>query len=404
MTRSALEHAGFQQRTDHISQRVQNSIISPIKEIAFLASTRQDIIPFAWGVPYVETPRHIRQALQAALDTDPAIGQYSPTLGLLPLREAAAKKIRVEFGVTVDPATELIVSAGAMEMLMVTMQTVVNPGDEVIVTNPGFASHLEQIILAGGTPVFLSLDESQGWKMDVAALEKLVTPKTKAIIICSPNNPTGTIFSQVELDAIAEVVLKHNLILVTDEPYHFLTYDGATCPNLISDERLRYNRISCFSLSKEYAMTGYRVGYVFAEAGMIRQLLKVHDNTLVSAPRPSQVAAIAALTGDQQCVVELRDILQQRRDLMCQYLDQMSAWISYVKPQGSYYVLIKFTVKDIDDVAMAVDILNQAKVALVPGSAFGPAGKNHFRLCYGCTEEMIKEGMERLHTYFKNNY
>lgn len=401
-TRSTLEQAGIQQRTDHISDRVRQINISPIKEIALLASTRPDIVPFAWGVPHVVTPPHIREALKQALDHDTSVGHYAPSMGLLTLRQAAAAQIQQRFGVVVDPQQELIVSAGAMEMLLVALQTVVNPGDEVIVTDPSFASYQEQIALAGGVPVFLPLDEARGWQLDVSQLEQLITPRTRVILLCSPNNPTGTVFRQEDLNVIADAVLKHNLILITDEPYHFLTYEQSDCPNLVRDERLRYQRISCFSLSKEYAMTGYRVGYVFAEPGMIRQLLKIHDNNVVSAPRPSQVAAVAALTGDQQCVVELRDILRKRRDLMCGWLDQLSEWVTYVKPEGSYYVFVKFK-QSVDDVQLAIDLLNQAKIAVVPGSGFGPMGKSHLRFCFGCSEELIHEGMRRFQTYLQTN-
>lgn len=403
-TRSALDTAGIQQRTDHISDRVRKIIISPIKEIALLASQKPDVVHFAWGIPHVETPLHIREALREALLHDPVLGQYSPTFGLPALRQAAAEKLTRQFNVPVDAMSEVVISAGAMEMLMVAMQAVVNPGDEVIITDPGFASYQEQITLAGGVAKFLPLLEEKNWAMDLAALPALVTSKTKAIILCSPNNPTGTIFSAAELKAVADLAVAHNLIVITDEPYHFLTYDGLSCPTLVSDERLRNNRIACFSLSKEYAMTGYRVGYVFAEAGMIRQLLKVHDNTLVSAPRPSQVAAIAALQGDQQCVEDLRLTLQRRRDVMCEQLDSMSKWFSYVRPQGSYYVFVKFLPEVVNDVQMALDILNEVGVAVVPGSAFGPSGKNHFRLCYGCTEPDIIKGMERIKQFMQKHY
>jgi aminotransferase len=191
-----------------------------------------------------------------------------------------------------------------------------------------------------------------------------------------------------------------------------LAYNGAKVPNLISDERLRRNRISCFSFSKEYAMTGYRVGYVFAEEGMIRQMLKVHDSFIVSAPRPSQVAALAALKGDQACVAELRQTLQDRRDRLCTHLDRMKKWFSYVKPAGAYYCFPKFLPfvdaqkqgKIGDTVQLAIDILYGAKVAVVPGIAFGPDGKNHLRFCFGCTLPEIDEGMARLEAWLKKHY
>lgn len=400
MTRSALDYSGQQHRTEHISDRAQQIVVSPIKEIALLASTMPDVIPFAWGVPHIPTPLHIRQAVADALINDPELGYYSPSYGLPSLRQAISTRLKNSFKVEINPDTEVLVTAGAMEGLMCAIQAVVNPGDEVIVTDPGFSSHREQILLAGGVTVSWTLHDQNNWKPDIAELERLVTPRTKAILFCSPVNPTGTILSQAVLEVIATIALKHNLLVVTDEPYQFLTYDGASCPSLIADERLRNQRISCFSLSKEYAMTGYRVGYVIAEPGLIQQLLKVHDATIVSVARPSQVAALAALTGDQACVAELRNTLQQRRDIMCAELDKLSDWLEYQKPIGSYYVFARYKPSR-DDMKLAFDLLYQAKVATVPGSAFGPAGKGYIRLCFGCSEENIIKGMKRIGEWLK---
>ncbi|MBI2453859.1 pyridoxal phosphate-dependent aminotransferase, partial [Candidatus Peregrinibacteria bacterium] len=304
----------------------------------------------------------------------------------------------------VDSKKELLVTAGAMEGLMDAIQSVVDPGDEVIITSPGFSSYTEQVRLAGGVPKYLPLDENRGWSMKLDMLPKLITPKTKAVIFNSPSNPTGAIFSKQETGAIAEAVLKHNLILITDEPYEFLRFDGAKLPELVSDERLRKNRISCFSFSKEYAMTGYRAGYVFAEEGMIRQMMKVHDAFIVSAPRISQVAALAALQGPQDCVEKLRQTLQERRDRICAHLDRMKPWLSYVKPAGAYYVFVRFLPECDDIVGLAVRILREARVAVVPGSAFGPEGNHHLRICFGCTPEEIDEGMERLEKWLRSSF
>jgi aminotransferase len=409
MTRSALEKAGYKSRTDGISERIKGIVVSPIKEIALLASEIPDVISFAWGIPYVETPPHIREAVKKALDTDPLLGRYSPSYGLPELRVAIANYLKKKHGITVNPKREVLVTAGAMEALLCTILTVVNPGDEVIITSPGVSSYTEQILIAGGVPKYLPLDEEKDWAMKLEELPKLVTKKTKAILINSPCNPTGSIFTEKELAAIKDVVIKNNLILITDDPYDFLTFDGAKVATLVNDEELRYNRVSCFSFSKEYAMTGYRVGYVFAEEGMIRQLLKVHDSFIVSAPRPSQIAALAALQGSQQCVEDLRKTLEDRRNRMCSHLDRMKKWFSYVKPRGTYYCLVKFLPSlkgppHDDDVSLAVDILNGAHVSIVPGSAFGKEGKGHFRFCFGCTIPEIDEGMKRLEKWLEKNY
>lgn len=404
MTRSALEKAGIKSRTDGISERAKQIVVSPIKEIAILAAEIPGVIPFAWGIPFIDTPPHIRKALKEALDHDHTLGRYSPSQGLPELREAISKHLHKRYGVTVDPKKELLVTAGAMEALMDAMQCIINPGDEVIITSPGFSSYTEQVKLAGGIPKYLPLDEDNGWSMKLDVLPSLITKKTKAIMVNSPCNPTGTIFTKKELAAVADVVLKHNLMLITDEPYSFLRYDGADLPELVSDERLRYNRISCFSFSKEYAMTGYRVGYVFADPGIIRQMMKVHDAFIVSAPRPSQVAALAAISGDQACVEELRQELENRRNRMCGHLDRMKKWFRYVKPKGAYYIFARFLPPHEDIVQLAIDMLRGAKVAAVPGSAFGQEGNSHLRFCFGCTISEIDEGMARLTDWLKKNY
>lgn len=404
VTRSALEKAGIASRTDGISDRMKNIVVSPIKEIAILAAEIPDVIPFAWGIPFVDTPPHIREALKKALDKDHLIGRYSPSAGLPPLKQALAERLSKKYCITVNWKTEILVTAGAMEGLLDAVLTVVNPGDEVIITSPGFSSYTEQVMLAGGVPKYLPLDESKDWAVRLDLLPKLITKKTRAIMVNSPCNPTGSIFTQKELDAITEAALKYNLIVITDEPYNFLLYDDAKLPTLVNDERLRKNRISCFSFSKEYAMTGYRVGYVFAEEGMIRQMMKVHDAFVISAPRPSQIAALAAITGPQECVEELRKTLQDRRDRLCGHLDRMKKWFSYIKPKGAYYAFVKFRDGTADDIQLALNILNVAHISVVPGSAFGPEGKGHFRLCFGCTILEIDEGMGRLERWLKENY
>lgn len=404
MSRSALEKSGLVSRVDHVSDRVKKTIVSPIKEIALLASEVPGCIPFAWGIPFVETPPYIRKALKKALDSDPTLGRYSPSTGLPALREAISCHLKQRYDIEVNSKKELLVTAGAMEGLMAAIQAVVNPGDEVIITSPGFSSYTEQVMLAGGIPKYLPLDEKKDWAIKLDVLPSVVTKKTKAIMINSPCNPTGSIFTEEELHAIRDVVLKHNLILITDDPYNFLTFDGAKLPTLVSDDSLRYQRISCFSFSKEYAMTGYRVGYTFAEEGMIRQLMKVHDASIISAPRPSQIAALAALTGDQSCVKELRQTLQERRDRMCEHLDRMKKWFRYVKPKGAYYIFAKFLPAHKDIVQVAIDMLYGAKVAVVPGSAFGPNGNCHLRFCFGCTIPEIDLGMQRLEEWLGKRY
>jgi aminotransferase len=280
--------------------------------------------------------------------------------------------------------------------------TVVNPGDEVLVTSPCFSSHIEQITLAGGVPVFVPLLEDEGWKLDIDGFEKAITKKTKAMIITNPSNPVGAVFPKAGQLKLAELAIAHDIIVITDEPYDFLVYDDNEFYSLTNIAELKNQRISCFSLSKEYAMTGFRIGYVYAEEGFVNQMLKVHDAIAVCASGPSQYAGIEALMGPQTCVDEFREEFAKRRDLICSYFDEMPDLFSYQKPQGAYYIFPK-VVPRVESYEFCIKLLKEARVVLVPGDAFGPTGKGHVRFSYACSQENISEGMKRIIKWWGEN-
>jgi aminotransferase len=407
--RSVLQHTGKKFRTHKISKRIQDITVSAIKEMSMLAMQYDDVIPFAWGLPIFPTPENILKAVADATKDNKKIGMYAPLSGLPELRVAAAKTIARKFGEDAepDPMTETLITVGAMEALMDTLMAIIDPEDEVILTTPGFSSHIEQVMLTGGTPIFVPLIEENQWTLDTNELKKAITPKTKAILICNPGNPTGNILSEEQIRTIANIALEHDLFIISDEPYNFLTYDGKQPFTFIQIPEIRKNLISIFSLSKEYCMTGFRIGYVVAEEGIINQLSKAHDSTVISAPTVSQIAAIEALTGPQDAPIYFRDELQKHRDIMCNRLDRLDKHFSYVKPTGAYYIFAKILDpgpdKPTDAIPLAVDILEKARVSIVPGDAFGPTGKNHVRFCFGTSPEQIEEGFNRLDKYFANS-
>jgi aminotransferase len=401
--RSALEAAGLQRRVDGISFRAKQTVISPIKEMALLADSVPNAVSLGWGLPSFETPEHIREAVRCSLLEDTQIGKYPHPKGLPELRVAISEKLKAQWNIVADPHEELLVTVGAQQAVATALQAIVDPGDEVILFSPCFSSHIDQVLLTGGVPKYVHLIEEEGWRLRPDDVEKAINKKTKVIVVNSPNNPTGTVFHETDLRAIAELAVAHNLFVLTDETYNFLTYEGPLPFSMFAIERLRRNLISCYSFSKEYAMTGWRVGYLRAEGGLIQEILKIHDATVVTAPRISQLAALAAIRGPQECVAGFRSELSLRRELMCNRLDRLEQMFSYQKPNGAYYILPRINVSGVNSFDFALRLLYEAKVVTTPGDAFGPAGNCHLRLCFSVTGESITEAFDRLERFAQAN-
>ncbi|NLI80262.1 MAG: pyridoxal phosphate-dependent aminotransferase [Deltaproteobacteria bacterium] len=401
LQRSALVAAGKSYRLKGISQRVRRINISAIKEMPLLASRLEGCLSLGQGIPSFPTPRHIVEAAFAAMTESPETGKYSLGPGLLELRKAVAFELSRKAGIPVDPQREICITVGAMEALAAAVLTVVDRGDEVILPTPNYASHIEQVLLAEGVPVFVPLLETD-WQLDVKAFERAVTPRTKAIILCNPHNPTGANFRPEDLRRLVEIALRRDLFIISDETYDFLVYDGGMHFSLTSIPELRENLIATFSFSKKYAMTGWRVGYVFAAEGVLDQMMKIHDAVAICAPTVSQVAALAALSGPQECVWEIAAALRRRRDLTCRRLDGLRDHFCYVRPRGAYYLMARYTAP-VDSMTYALRLLREARVITIPGAAFGPTGEGHIRLSFGGTEEEIDGAFDRMTRWLKTN-
>lgn len=401
--RSALEAAGLQRRVESISQRARQTVISPIKEMAILADSIRGTVSLGYGLPSFQTPEHIREAVRASLIEDTEIGKYPQTKGLPELRRAISDKLETQWNISVDPQEEILVTVGAQQAVATALQAIVDPGDEVILLSPCFSSHIDQVLLTGGVPTFVHLIEEEGWRLRPEAVEKAINSRTKVIVINSPNNPTGAVFNETDLRAIGDLAVAHNLMVLVDETYNFLTYEELAPFSMFAIQPLRRNLIGCYSFSKEYAMTGWRVGYLCAEPGIIQEILKIHDATVVTAPRISQIAALAAIRGPQDCVAGFRSELAERRELMCRGLDRLQQMFSYNKPDGAYYILPKIKIANVNSFDFALRLLYEAKVVTTPGDAFGPAGSGHLRLCFSVMPEEINEAFERLEKFALTN-
>ncbi len=375
--------------------------LSPIKEMELRAAQIPGVVSLAQGIPSFDTPEPIRAYVQEKIASG-EVSRYSLTPGLPKLREAIAETLLGE-GMRYDPESEIIVTCGAIEAIAATLLAALEPGDEVILPSPTYASYPEVIRMAGGVPRYVPLLEEENFALDPDALEGAVHRRTKAILLCNPNNPTGTIYTRAQIERLAALAARHDLLLVTDEVYKdFLyTHDELFTAARIDDCRRSVVRI--FSFSKAYGMTGWRVGFLHSDRQNVAEILKVHDSLVTCAPVVSQYAALAALELGDEPIEAFRQEFRERRNRTLGSLDRLSHIFDYQKPNASYFVFprVKDSVPSArDSRTLARQILERAKVAVVPGVAFGPTGEAHLRISYSRRREEIDEAFARLTDYF----
>ncbi len=381
------------------SKRVLDIPRSAIHEMTRLSMQYEDVAFLSWAKPTSDTPDHIKEGAVAALREGLA-GGYSPTAGLPALREAIADKLKRDNDIDADPA-EIMVTVGAVEGLAAAVMACVDPGDEVILPTPTYSTHIRHVLLASGVPVFAPTLEEKDFDLDLDAVRKAVTPRTRAILYCSPSNPTGTVFSEETLRGLAEIALEHNLLVITDEAYEYFVFDGNRHFSIGAVEGMERNAVSCFTFTKTYAMTGWRIGYLHAHRDWIPQITKAHIPFAICAPVVSQYASLAALKGPQDCVASFREHYRAMRDLMCERLDRLSHVFDYRKPGGSYLMFPRVRLAEgRDSVAFCKKLLRKAKVSATPGAAFGPTGEAHVRLSFCVPKEMIDKAFDRMEAWF----
>jgi aminotransferase len=285
--------------------------------------------------------------------------------------------------------------------LAAAVMAVIDPGDEVILPSPTYSTHIRQVVIASGKPVLVPTIEEHGFIWDIDAVKQAITPKTRAIIYCSPSNPTGTVFSQQQLTQIAEIALENNLIIITDEAYEYFVFDDHKHFSVASIPEMKHHAISCFTFTKTYAMTGWRIGYLHAAEELIPQITKAHIPLAICAPVVSQYAALAALQCPQDCVTKFHEHYLTTRNLMCRRLDDLSNVFEYQKPGGSYLMFPKILLDEgKDSTAFCKRLLKEGKVSTTPGIAFGPTGQSHLRLSFCVPEEEINKAFDRMELYF----
>jgi len=382
--------------TPPISSRVRSISPSATKEMPVIAAQVGNCLSLGQGVPAFSTPEHILDAVRESL-ARPETGVYSLQPGMPALRQAVADDFQRRRGVSFDPGTETAITVGAMEALNITLLTLVDKGDEVILPSPAYASFTEQVLLAQGVPVHVPLDEQ--WQLDLDAVRDAVTDKTRAVILCSPSNPTGAVFSDETVRGICELAREKNVMVIADMTYSSLVYDGLNEADMVHPMDLKWMRshlVTIFSFSKKYALTGWRVGGLAAQAPLMHEIMKVHDATTVCAPTVSQVAALAALNGTDEAAQEMRVELERRRDLCCARLDELEEYFDYVRPGGAFYVMARYRFSDRSSREVAEEMIRQAQVITIPGGSYGPGGEGHLRISFGADLPSIDAAFDRI--------
>jgi aminotransferase len=384
------------------SKRVRDISKSAIHEMTRLSKEIDDVAFLSWAKPTAGTPEHINAAAIEAIEKG-LTGGYSPNEGLMGLRTEIVKKLKRDNHIEAD-TSELLVTVGAVEGLAAAVMAAIDPGDEVIMPSPTYSTHIRQVRIASGTPVLVPLIEGQGFALDIESMKNAVTPKTRAILYCSPSNPTGTVFSERELRELADIALENDLVVITDEAYEYFVFDDHRHFSIGSVPDMRKNVISCFTFTKTYAMTGWRIGYLHAHEEWIPQIKKAHIPLAICAPVVSQYAALAALKGPQDCVQEFRNHYRSARDLMCERLDGLEQYLGYVKPGGSYLMFPKILVPEgKDSTSFCKRLLREARVSTTPGVAFGPTGEGHLRMSFCVPEEAIHKAFDRIERFFQDS-
>lgn len=384
---------------DLLSERARSLPASPIREMMARAATIRDAVRLEMGEPDFTTPlSFIEQAFRAARE---GATHYTPTTGLPALRQAVARHYERDYGIPTDPESEVMVTVGAVGALAVACLAILEPGDEAILPDPGWPVYRSQVLLAGARPVPVPLREELAFHLQAEDVEERVTPRTRAVFINSPHNPTGAVLSETELRALGEVAYRHGLTIISDEVYEHILYDGRRNFCLAAIPELRDRVITVSGVSKTYAMTGWRVGYVRAAPGLVAAMARIQE-CLASCPASiSQQAALAALTGDQSEVEEMVGQYAFRRRLLVDGLNRLPG-VSCRLPEGAFYAFPNVKRLGRPSAHLSRELLERTGVVTVPGAGFGAAGEGYLRLSYAASPATLEEALQRLGRYLEN--
>ena len=379
---------------EFLSEKVKALKPSGIRKFFDIVNEIPGAISLGVGEPDFETPYHIREAGIQALQAGKTF--YTSNSGLMELRKAVSDFTKRRTGLTYDPASEIMLTVGGSEAIDVALRTIINPGDEVIYIQPSYVSYLPCILLADGVPVPIELKAENRFRLTREELEAAITPKTKALILSFPNNPTGAIMEKEDLEAIVDVIKEHHILVISDEIYSELTY-GKEHVSIASLPGMKEYSIVINGFSKGFAMTGWRLGYALGNKEILKQMIKIHQYAIMCAPTVSQYAAIEAMYNGDQDVVYMRDSYNQRRRFLYHELQRLG--LPCFLPEGAFYMFPDIREFGMTSEDFALDLLKEEKVAVVPGSAFGDCGEGFIRISYAYSIEELKEALLRIERY-----
>ena len=385
-------------RQQYLSQRVASLKPSGIRKFFDILATMDDVISLGIGEPDFVTPEPILQAGVHSLQAGQT--QYTSNAGVLELRQALSQHLQTLYGLIYDPLSQLVMTVGVSEALYLALTAILDPGDEVLIPTPCFVSYQAEVALAGGVPVEIPSRMEENFQPRPDVLEAAITPRTKAILLGYPNNPTGAVVSRELLIEIGRLAEKHDLIVISDEIYDQLVY-GVEHVCFASLPGMQTRTLLLGGFSKNYAMTGWRIGYAAGPADLITGLLLVHQSTIMSAPTTAQAAALEALQNGAEHVALMRDEYDRRRQLIVGGLNRID--LPTFEPLGAFYAFPNITATGLDDETFAQKLLEEERVAVVPGSAFGPGGEGFVRCSYATAYDQIEDALARIERFVQRN-
>ena len=381
---------------DPLSNTIKGIKPSGIRKFFDIASEMKDVISLGVGEPDFDTPWHIRDEGIYSLERGRTF--YTSNTGLKELRTEINNYLTRRIGVSYDPDNEIMVTVGGSEGIDIAMRAMLDPGDEVLIPQPSYVSYEPCCILAGGKPVIINLKEENEFRLTAAELEEAITDKTKLLVLPFPNNPTGAIMEMSDLEAVAAVIEKHDLYVISDEIYSELSYKGDHV-SITQLPGMRDRTVLINGFSKAYAMTGWRLGYACAPSVILKQMLKIHQFAIMCAPTTSQYAAVEALKNGDDDVAQMRDAYNQRRRFLMERFKEMG--LQCFEPYGAFYVFPCIKEFGLSSEDFAMRFVQEEHVAVVPGTAFGDCGEGYLRISYAYSIEALRAALERMEKFIK---
>ena len=375
-----------------IADHIRGIPRSGIRDFFEIVQSMDDVISLGIGEPDFATPWHIREAAIYALEKGRT--GYTSNLGLPRLRRSISDYVQKHFGIRYEPLSEILVSVGVSEAIDLALRALLNPGDEVVYHEPCYVSYSPSIIMAGGVPKAVTTRAEEGFALRAEDLEKAITPRTRVLMLNFPTNPTGASMKPEELEKIAVVCARHNLVVLTDEIYSELIYDNGSHTSIAALPGMKERTVFLHGLSKAFAMTGWRIGFACAPAELIEAMMKIHQYSILCASIMGQDAAIEALERGEPSVEMMRREYERRRNFIVSSLNEMG--LECASPRGAFYVFPKITSTGLTSRDFSMKLLKEKKVAVVPGTAFGSGGEGHVRCSFATALDQIKIAMERM--------